>query len=92
LERGRGLQIVDALSIRWGYYNARMGGKVVWCQLARDDMDTDRADDPDALQQVLEAVQAHVWNEQALSRERSRGDDRDRPGQPCPAAMHLLGR
>ena len=33
-EHGRGLQLVDALSVRWGYYYARIGGKVIWCELA----------------------------------------------------------
>ena len=32
-EHGRGLQLVDALSARWGHYYARIGGKVVWCEL-----------------------------------------------------------
>lgn len=32
-EHGRGLQLVEALSINWGYYHARPSGKVVWCQL-----------------------------------------------------------
>jgi anti-sigma regulatory factor (Ser/Thr protein kinase) len=67
LERGRGLQIVDALSIRWGYYDARMGGKAVWCQLARDDTDTDRTENPDTFQQIHEAAQAHAWNKQVLT-------------------------
>ena len=29
-ESGRGLAIVDRLSARWGYYQARLGGKVTW--------------------------------------------------------------
>ena len=29
-EHGRGLQLVNALSTRWGYYGAHMGSKVVW--------------------------------------------------------------
>jgi hypothetical protein len=37
LEHGRGLQLVDALSTRWGHYEASMGGKVVWCEIARQD-------------------------------------------------------
>ena len=32
-EHGRGLQLVDALSVRWGFYYARIGGKVIWCEL-----------------------------------------------------------
>jgi anti-sigma regulatory factor (Ser/Thr protein kinase) len=38
LELGRGLQLVNALSIRWGHYHARLGGKVVWCEIAMDDL------------------------------------------------------
>jgi anti-sigma regulatory factor (Ser/Thr protein kinase) len=37
-ERGRGLRLVNALSIRWGYYDTRMGGKVVWCEIAKEDL------------------------------------------------------
>lgn len=33
-EYGRGLQLVDRLSVRWGYYYARSGGKAVWSELA----------------------------------------------------------
>lgn len=29
-ESGRGLAIVESLSARWGYYQARFGGKVTW--------------------------------------------------------------
>ena len=36
-ERGRGLQLVAALSVRWGYHGAPTGGKVVWCEIAEDD-------------------------------------------------------
>jgi anti-sigma regulatory factor (Ser/Thr protein kinase) len=32
-EYGRGLQLIDRLSVRWGYY-ARAGGKAVWSELA----------------------------------------------------------
>jgi hypothetical protein len=63
-EDGRGLQLVDALSIRWRHYDASMGGKVVWCQLARDDAaDTDSTEDAAAFLQ--KALQAHPWNDQA---------------------------
>jgi hypothetical protein len=31
-ERGHGLVIVEALSIRWSWYAAKSGGKVVWAQ------------------------------------------------------------
>jgi anti-sigma regulatory factor (Ser/Thr protein kinase) len=66
-EHGRGLQLVSALSIRWGHYDARMGGKVVWCQIGRDDATGAAASsDEEAYQVVLEALQAHGWNEQAL--------------------------
>lgn len=33
-EHGRGLRLVDSLSLRWGYYYARACGKAVWCELA----------------------------------------------------------
>ncbi len=33
-ESGRGLLLVDALSLRWSWYLPRTGGKVVWAQLA----------------------------------------------------------
>jgi anti-sigma regulatory factor (Ser/Thr protein kinase) len=65
-ERGRGLQLVDALSIRWGHYDARMGGKVVWCQIAgADSTNADQNTHEGTYQEVLEALQAHGWNEQA---------------------------
>lgn len=34
-EGGRGLMLVDVLSIRWGYFHPRDSGKVVWCLLKR---------------------------------------------------------
>jgi len=33
-ERGRGLQLVDTFSHRWGFHRLRAGGKVVWCVVA----------------------------------------------------------
>jgi hypothetical protein len=63
---GRGLQLVDALSIRWGHY-ASVPGKVVWCQLlalSADEPEVD-GDEPEAYQRVLEELQAHPWNERA---------------------------
>jgi anti-sigma regulatory factor (Ser/Thr protein kinase) len=66
LEHGRGLQIVDALSIRWGHYDARIGGKIVWCQLALNDTaDANGPDDAATFQQIQKALQAHQWDEQA---------------------------
>jgi hypothetical protein len=66
LEHGRGLQVVDALSIRWGYYDAHVGGKVVWCQLALDDTaNVNGTDDAATFQQIEKALQAHLWDEQA---------------------------
>ena len=66
LEHGRGLQLVDALSVRWGHYDARMGGKVVWCQLALDDpADAKRTDDAATFQQMQKVLQAHPWDERA---------------------------
>ena len=32
-ESGRGLFLVEALSKRWGVYNPKVGGKVVWCEV-----------------------------------------------------------
>lgn len=62
-ERGRGLQLVDALSLRWGYYDADFGGKVVWCQLGRDDDLSHTAhQDEAAFDQIIEALRAHAWN------------------------------
>ena len=62
-EYGRGLHLVDALSLRWGYYYARVGGKVVWCELALlPDQPDGRDSDPAVLQRVLEALQALTWD------------------------------
>jgi len=33
-ENGRGLYLIDSLSLRWGYYWMRPSGKVVWSELA----------------------------------------------------------
>ncbi len=65
-EHGRGLQLVDALSIRWGHYT-RGGGKVVWCQLALDTDVPEReaADDLEAVQRVVEVLQANPWDDSA---------------------------
>ena len=64
-EHGRGLQLVDALSVRWGFYYARIGGKVIWCELGlaggKADGGWDR--DPETLRRVLEALQALTWDE-----------------------------
>jgi anti-sigma regulatory factor (Ser/Thr protein kinase) len=64
-EHGRGLHMVDALSIRWGYYFTRIGTKVVWCQLALDaDISAGSAGDhPEAFKRVAEVLQAHPWDE-----------------------------
>ena len=66
-EHGRGLQLVEALSIRWGYYHARFSGKVVWCQLALPaTAPAQRATaDAEAFQRVLGTVQAHPWDGRA---------------------------
>jgi anti-sigma regulatory factor (Ser/Thr protein kinase) len=62
-EHGRGLQLVDALSLRWGHYYARVGGKIVWCELALlPDQPDGRDRDPAVLQRVLEALQALTWD------------------------------
>ena len=66
VEHGRGLQLVDALSIRWGYYYAPVGGKVVWCQLRRDDIgETDSSDDEAEFATIQAALKVHTWNDQA---------------------------
>jgi anti-sigma regulatory factor (Ser/Thr protein kinase) len=69
-EHGRGLHIVDALSTAWGYYDASIGGKVVWCEisLVPDAADTPTGGwprDPAALPRVLQALQALTWDEPA---------------------------
>jgi anti-sigma regulatory factor (Ser/Thr protein kinase) len=62
-EDGRGLHLVDALSLDWGYYYARVGGKVVWCELALLPGQADGRDrDPAVLQRLLEALQALTWD------------------------------
>jgi anti-sigma regulatory factor (Ser/Thr protein kinase) len=67
LEHGRGLFLVDALSIRWGYYHAPTTGKVVWCQVAlnADSSESDSDDDADESRRVLQTLQARQWNEHA---------------------------
>lgn len=53
-EHGRGLQLVNALSIRWGYYDTRTGGKVVWCELSRAEaLDTNPNDKPATNRQTV---------------------------------------
>jgi hypothetical protein len=65
-EHGRGLQLVNALSTRWGYYGAHMGSKVVWCQLSRADPPaTNGADNPTIYQQTAATPRTHFWNKQA---------------------------
>jgi anti-sigma regulatory factor (Ser/Thr protein kinase) len=63
-EHGRGLQLVNALSIRWGYYHTHMGSKVVWCLLSRTVPPAPNgADKPATYQQTAETVRTHFWNE-----------------------------
>jgi anti-sigma regulatory factor (Ser/Thr protein kinase) len=65
LEHGRGLQLVDALSIRWGHY-PRIGGKVVWCQLALDaDVYEHETDEVETYKRVTQALEAYPWDEHA---------------------------
>lgn len=65
-EHGRGLQLVDALSLRWGHYDADFGGKVVWCQLGQDDdLGQTAAQDEIAFDRIIEALCAQAWNEVA---------------------------
>ena len=65
-QHGRGLQLVNALSIRWGYYDTHMGSKVVWCELSRAEApDTNGNDNPVACQKIIEGIQAHFWSEHA---------------------------
>jgi anti-sigma regulatory factor (Ser/Thr protein kinase) len=64
-ERGRGLQLVNALSIRWGCYDTQMGGKVVWCELSREEApDTSGSDKPATDQQTVEPLEDQFWIEQ----------------------------
>jgi anti-sigma regulatory factor (Ser/Thr protein kinase) len=63
-EHGRGLQLVNALSIRWGYCDTGMGSKVVWCELSRVDPPTTiGADNPTMYHQITETLRTHFWNE-----------------------------
>ena len=63
---GRGLLLVNALSIRWGYCDAGTGSKVVWCELSR-------AGAPDAIphdkpaadeRKITGALEHQFWSEQ----------------------------
>ena len=65
-EHGRGLQLVDALSARWGHYYARIGGKVIWCELglAPGEADGGRDRDPETVRRLLKGLQALTWDEQ----------------------------
>jgi hypothetical protein len=63
LEEGRGLQLVDALSIRWGHYRAP-SGKVVFCELARSETTPGGThDDAAACREVAHVLQSHAWQE-----------------------------
>lgn len=62
VEHGRGLQIVDALSIRWGHYDVGSGGKVVWCQLGHDEAPTTVANEQAAGRRLLGALLTHAWD------------------------------
>ena len=66
-EHGRGLQLVDALSIRWGYYNSGVSAKVVWCQLALGAAEPSPGGlgDVDAFERVLGTLARHPWDEHA---------------------------
>lgn len=63
-QHGRGLQLVDSLSLRWGYYYARAGGKAVWCELALPTESVQLAYDQNTwtLQRVPEGLQALGWD------------------------------
>lgn len=64
MEYGRGLQLVNSLSTRWGYYYAHNGGKAVWCELslttAGENDGWDR--DPETIQRILDGLQALTWD------------------------------
>jgi anti-sigma regulatory factor (Ser/Thr protein kinase) len=66
-DHGRGLQLVDALSIRWGHYSAPMGGKVVFCVLARTEAACDDSQAEEALAEISNVLQSHPWHEQTLT-------------------------
>ncbi len=56
MEHGRGLQLVNALSRRWGCYYAYTGGKAVWCELSLTAAEESGGwdCDPETVQRVLE--------------------------------------
>jgi hypothetical protein len=61
-EHGRGLQLVNALSIRWGYCDTGMGSKVVWCELSREEAaDTNTTETPVTYRQISETLEPHFW-------------------------------
>lgn len=35
-ENGHGLELVEALTFRWGYYFADSGGKIVWAEILKE--------------------------------------------------------
>ena len=63
---GRGLLLVNALSIQWGYCDLGTGGKVVWCELSRAVApDTNPHDEPASdEQQITDVLERHFWSEQ----------------------------
>ena len=44
-ESGRGLLLVETLSERWGWYPRGIRGKVIWCELGRNEKRTGHAHD-----------------------------------------------
>jgi anti-sigma regulatory factor (Ser/Thr protein kinase) len=64
-EHGRGLQLVNALSIRWGYATC-VGSKIVWCELSSDDAPDKKGNHkPSPDEHIDETLGPHFWNEQA---------------------------
>jgi hypothetical protein len=63
-EYGRGLQLVNALSTRWGYYYTHTGGKAVWCVLSLASAEDSGSWNHDSkpAQPVFEGLQALTWN------------------------------
>jgi hypothetical protein len=77
-EHGRGLQLVNALSIRWGYFDAHMGCKVVWCELSRADPPAVSGSDRPAMYQPT----AETYERTSGTSARERSEKRTRAMPP----------
>jgi anti-sigma regulatory factor (Ser/Thr protein kinase) len=64
-ERGRGLQLVNALSMQWGYATC-WGSKIVWCELSSDPAPETKGNyKPTTDKPAVEILEPHFWSEQA---------------------------